>query len=93
MQLAQGPAVWVGSDQQARDWIVTLDEEDCAELTRAAELLRGRPLGQVRPGDFRISRMAPKLAAMAAALESGTGFVMLRGLPAASLEQDLLENV
>jgi hypothetical protein len=93
MQLARGPAVWRGADQEARDWIVVLDQEDCVELTRAAELLRGRPLDQVRPGDLLVSRVAPKLMATAATLESGSGFVMLRGLPAASMAQDLLETL
>jgi hypothetical protein len=37
--------------------------------------------------------MASKLAATGAALESGAGFVMLRGLPAESLTQDLREII
>jgi hypothetical protein len=70
---------------------VPLDADDCAELARAAADLRGRPLDGIRRADFPLSRMAAKLAAVGAALESGAGFVMLRGLPAASLPQDLLE--
>ena len=91
--MACGPAVWRGADQEAARWIVSLDVEDCAELTRSAAPLRGRPLDGIRRADFPISRMAAKLAAVAATLESGTGFVMLRGLPAGGLSQDLLEII
>ncbi len=90
---ARGPAVWQGADQKASDWIVRLDEEDCSELIRSAERLRGRPLDEIRRADFPLSRMASKLAAVAAVLERGSGFVMLRGLPAQSLPQDLMQVI
>ena len=87
---ARGPAVWRGADQDAADWIVPLDADDCAELVRAAETLRGRPLDSIRRADFAISRVTRKLADIAAVLERGTGFVLLRGLPADDLPQDVL---
>lgn len=90
---ARGPAVWRGADQAAGDWIVPLDEEDCAELIRSAEALRGRSLDGIRRAEFPLSRTASRLAAVAAALERGSGFVMLRGLPADQLPQDLLELI
>lgn len=37
--------------------------------------------------------MAPKLTATAAVLERGSGFILLRGLPAESLPQDLLQII
>jgi hypothetical protein len=90
---ARGPAVWHGADQKPRDWLVPLDGRDCAELVRAAEWLRGRPLDELTRSRFAIPRVAAKLATVAAALEHGKGFVMLRGLPAGDLPQDLVETI
>jgi hypothetical protein len=90
---ARGPAVWRGADQASGDWIVPLDADDCAELIRAAEALRGRSLDAIRRADFPVSRVASRLAAVAETLEKGSGFVMLRGLPADRLSQDLLEMI
>jgi hypothetical protein len=91
--LARGPAVWQGADQESRDWIVPLDEQDCHELIDRAERLRGRPLDSIGQRDFPLSRLIPKLAATEAALAQGRGFLMLRGLPAEKLPQDLLEVI
>lgn len=90
---ASGPAVWRGIDQPDRDWIVRLDEDDCAAWLHAAEPLRGRALDQLGPGDFPVSRTAGKFAAVTRTLESGSGFVMLRGLPAAELPEELLKII
>jgi hypothetical protein len=90
---AEGPAVWRGSDQQARDWIIALDAEDCAELIQLGERLHGRPLDDIRPADFPLARVKPKLQRIATTLEKGSGFVMLRGLPAAILAEDLLQTI
>jgi hypothetical protein len=88
---ATGPAVWRGADRDARDWIVPLDQEDCAELIGLAERLRERPLQALQRADFPVARTASKLADVAQTLERGSGFVMLRGLPAASLPEDILQ--
>ncbi len=90
---ALGPAVWRGADQQPRKWLVALDAADCAELVRSAEPLLGRPIDAIQRRDFPLQRMAAKLADVAARLESGSGFVLLRGLPAASLPEDLLQII
>src|SRR5262245_51276386 len=52
MPLAKGLAVWRGADQHAAEWILSLDAEDCAELTRSAEALRGRRLDSIQRRDF-----------------------------------------
>ena len=90
---ASGPAVWRGADQQARDWIVDLDGGDCAEWVRVAEPLLGRRLDELGRADFPVFRTASKLAHVLRTLERGLGFVMLRGLPAASLSDDLLQII
>jgi hypothetical protein len=87
----RGPEVWRGADQQAGEWLVPLEAQECAELIDSAERLRGRALEAIGPADFPLTRLASKLAAIATRLETGSGFVMLRGLPAEALPEDLLE--
>jgi len=90
---ARGPSVWRGEHQQSRHWVVTLDEEDCRELIRSAEALRGRSLESIERAEFRVPRIAPRLAHISEVLERGAGFAMLRGLPAASMPEDILQIV
>jgi hypothetical protein len=93
LDLATGPAVWLGADKQSRDWIVTFAGDECAELVRAAEGVRGRSFDELSRDDFRIPRTAAKLAAVAQELERGSGFVMLRGLPVDALPRELVEAI
>jgi hypothetical protein len=91
--MAQGASVWRGDEQQSRHWIVPLDESDCLELIRAAEALRGRPIDSIQRSEFPVPRVAPKLADISEVLERGPGFVMLRGLPAANIPEDVLQII
>jgi len=91
--MARGPAVWRGADQDAHRWIVSLDADDSSELIRSAEAFRGRRLDSIQRTDFPLSRIANRLADIAAVLERGSGFVLLRGLPAEELPQELLEII
>jgi hypothetical protein len=90
---ARGPAVWRGAEEERRNWIIPLDRDDCAELIHAAERLVGRALDDLVRDEFRIRRTALKLARVARILETGSGFVMLRGLPAESLPEELLQII
>lgn len=90
---ARGPAVWLGSDQNPHDWIMQLDDDVCNELVQVAETLRERPLDELHRTDFDIPAMAPGLKLIADVLEHGTGFILLRGLPAGELPQDLVETI
>ena len=90
---ARGASVWRGEHQQSQKWIVPLQEEDCLELIRSAEALCGRPLDGIRRAEFPVPRMAPKLARICEVLERGSGFVMLRGLPAASVPEEVLQII
>jgi len=83
--------VWRGADQESRDWIVQLDDRDCAELIRSAEALGGRTLDTIQRKDFPLARVASKLALVEETLARGTGFVMLRGLPAERVDPDVLQ--
>src|SRR5262245_16421263 len=88
--MAQGASVWRGEAQHSRQWLVPLDEPDCLELIRSAEVLRGRALDSIQRSEFPVPRVAPKLAGLCEVLERGAGFAMLRGLPAASVPEDVL---
>jgi Taurine catabolism dioxygenase TauD, TfdA family len=74
-----------------RSRIVPLDSDESAELIRAAEPLVGRSLDGINRAEFLIPRTAPKLVEVARTLERDSGFVMLRGLPVATLPAMLLE--
>ena len=90
---AGGAGVWRGAEQEPQRWIVALDSDDCAELIRSAERLIGRPLEDIQQVDFPLSRVGAKLAAIAATLERGSGFTLLRGLPAEQLAPELLQVI
>jgi hypothetical protein len=93
MHAARGPSVWRGAEQEARHWIVSIDADDSAELVRAGLPWLGRSGQGLSPAQFPIPRFRPKLDAAARRLERGCGFVMLRGLPAERLPQDLVEVI
>ncbi len=85
--------MWRGADQESRDWIVKIDDDDCSELVRAAEKLRGRSLDSLQRADFHAPRMACTLATVGDELQHGAGFVMLRGLDVAHVAAELVETI
>ncbi len=81
-----GPAAWRGSELAGRsDWIETLAPEEITELERARDEVRERDLalGQVRREDFPLPTLAPRIAGWARELDTGRGFLLVRGLPVA----------
>lgn len=70
---------------------VTLTDAALAELAGAlaAVRTRGLPLLAVRREDFPLPTLGEELAATAAALESGPGAAVIRGLPTARSEADV----
>jgi hypothetical protein len=83
-QALTGPDVWTGAEMSGRtDWIWRWRSEEIAELLAVgrAVVAAGRPLERVRLADVPLPVTAPRLAAVAADLESGSGLVTLRGLP------------
>ncbi len=79
-----GPAVWNGTTMAARtDWIWPWRAEEVAELLGLARatLAAGTPLERLRAADLPLPVTAPRLAALAEALEAGCGVANLRGLP------------
>lgn len=93
MQAARGSAVWRGADQDARDWVVPIAADESDELVQAASPWVGRSLDALTPDQFAIPRLLPKLVTAAHTLRHGSGFVMLRGLPAQRLPQELVEVI
>jgi Taurine catabolism dioxygenase TauD, TfdA family len=79
------PAAWVGPD--IRDvpdtWRWCLSAPEIGELENAARdyLARHGDLAQMRPEDFALPALRPKLAAMSDALIHGKGFELIRGIP------------
>ena len=92
-QLLAGANVWKGSDMASRDkWIFHFSAEDRAELEAAAEAVRnkGLVLDEATQDDFHLPRLASILAGVRDELETGRGFVMMRGLPSKSYSNDEL---
>lgn len=82
-KIATGPAVWYGREQAGKkDWILQLAEDQVEELENATDWLRSRglTLDNVTRSDFDLPTLAPMLAEVAEELESGRGFVLIRGL-------------
>ena len=78
------PAEWLGRDLvQRTDWIHHLSTPELAELDRAIGVLKAtrKPLGTITRNDFPLVTLAPAIRAWRAALESGRGFVLVRGFP------------
>ena len=70
-----GPAVWTAADLTAADWMVPVGTEEAAELEAA--LTAAQAAAPVPP----LTRLAPILGDVAARLDTGRGFCLLRGLP------------
>ncbi|MGE0311500.1 MAG: TauD/TfdA family dioxygenase [Lautropia sp.] len=65
------------------DWIVRLDDADIAALDRALADVRraGLAIHDVDRNAFSIPALAPKIRRMLDLIETGPGFVLLKGLP------------
>ena len=88
-----GPSVWTGAEMAERsDWIWHWRAEELTELLACgrAMLESGRAVESFRRADVPLPVTAPRLAAIQADLEEGTGIVNLRGLPIAETTPELL---
>lgn len=80
----QGPAAWRGPEMaRSEEWIHPLTPDEIADLESALRHARatGRALPQLRREDFPLALLPPRIEAWLDALESGLGFLLLRGLP------------
>ena len=82
-----GPSAWVGPVMAAgsSEWCMTLTPDDLAEIVAATEpWLADADITQiVSAAQFPLPGLAPRLAGWLAELQTGRGFVLLRGLPVA----------
>jgi hypothetical protein len=88
-----GAVAWAGPEiERETDWITKLDAADLAELTAAARaaLARATPVDRMTRADFALPHLGAKLAMLAADLESGRGFGLLRGLPVDDVDEQTL---
>lgn len=86
-----GPYVWHGKDLAASSsWINTLSPEDIDEVRAALSFAksRGAAPSSMRRNDFPLPGLQDKLAGIGREVESGRGFVLLRGLPTDTLPEN-----
>lgn len=86
------PCAWKGADmQQKRDWLRPFSTAELAEIDAALQSVkqRGIDLFDIEKQDFPLPNFAQGLAKISQELESGTGMIMLRGLPLSYTPDDL----
>jgi hypothetical protein len=79
-----GPSAWYGADLAERtNWIEHLSSTDVAEVEQAVNKLdsESRDIVAIRPEDFPLPALAPRLRGLVDEVLNGRGFVLLRGLP------------
>jgi hypothetical protein len=84
------PAAWLSADHQDSDaWKYRLDAADLAELDAALAHVKatGLDLIEITRDDFPLGNFATKLARLRQDLLNGRGFMLLKGLPVASMSR------
>lgn len=92
----ESPAAWRPEDfKDDESWIVPFDTETLDELDAAVAACRRRGIGafEATKDDFVAPRFASLLRDIAVELDSGRGFVMLRGLPVEKFSPDDLRLI
>jgi hypothetical protein len=77
-------SAWRGSELAAQsDWIHVLSADEVAHLDRAVAHARalGKPLGELTRADFPLGPLAAAAERWLDALDTGRGFVLVRGVP------------
>lgn len=84
-------AAWRGEDLVRRpEWAETLSADELAEVEAGLERLRaeGRALQSLRAEDLPLGRLRARITGWRETLATGTGVVILRGLPVARWSQE-----
>jgi len=88
------PAAWRGTQLFERDdWLLTLSDEDNAELRAAVQSTRSRAIDELDRQSFELPRLAARLARVQDKLETGSGAMRMRGLELDGLTDDALERL
>jgi hypothetical protein len=80
----ESPAVWTGREMAARrDWIHVLSPAEIADLDHAVAHARatGKPLERLERQDFPLGTLAASAERWLDQLETGRGFLLVRGVP------------
>ncbi len=84
-----GPSAWRGADlRSTQAWVYTLSADEIAEIESALVAVRERDVATLRHEDFPLPGLGPKLRTIRAEILTGRGFVLIHGLPVASMEPD-----
>ncbi len=86
----ESPAVWTGPEMAARrDWIHVLSAAEIADLDAAVAHARasGKPLERLERQDFPLGALAGSAERWLDVLESGRGFLLVRGVPVARYDE------
>jgi TfdA family taurine catabolism dioxygenase TauD len=84
VQPVHGESAWTGPEMGShRDWVHELSSAEIADLDRAVAHARstGRSLAQLTRDDFPIGMLAQSVDRWLDALDTGRGFVLVRGVP------------
>jgi hypothetical protein len=84
-----GQAAWRAADLRHSDWMIPLGAEDLAELEQALTALGGR--APATAAEAPLPRLGAVLRGAATRLDTGRGFVLLRGLTLERLGEALAE--
>ncbi|NKC30692.1 TauD/TfdA family dioxygenase [Falsiroseomonas selenitidurans] len=85
-----GPAAWRATDLRPSDWMIPVGAEDAAELEQALAALGGRPPESA--AEAPLPRLGAVLRNAATRLDTGRGFVLLRGLALGRSDANLAEE-
>jgi hypothetical protein len=88
----QGPAAWTGDElSRDHDWIWKLSAAELTEIDDAVRHAKalGKPVLRIDKEDFPLPSFAQRLRLMSDEMESGRGFVLLRGLPHTYTREDM----
>ena len=82
-------SAWRGEDfQNSDEWIYEFTESDLNEFERALAGVRGRPVESLRREDFPLPTFDARIEEFIREIESGRGFLLLRGMPIDSLGEE-----
>lgn len=84
-----GPAAWRAADLRAADWMIPLGADAAAELESVLAGRGGR--APASAAEAPLPTLGPQLRQVAARLDTGRGFALLRGLPLDRLGEDQAE--
>lgn len=87
----ESPAAWIGEDLARSDgWVHTLTPAQIDELEAALShvLARGFSIGEIRRDEFPLPTLAQVIERWAEELDTGRGFLLVRGLPVDRYSED-----